>query len=212
MNTIKIAIVTAMLLVGSLSQASQVTQSWKFKVFLDEKEIGEHSFNLSYTRNAVHVTTSASFDVYILFINAYSYRHSNYEIWNGNCLKSIHSVTDDNGTKFRVTGESVNHNLHVTTQSDSYIRSGCIRTFAYWNPTLLDSEVLLNSQTGELMPVSIKYLGAEKILVRNESTTARRYQLVTDEFTIDLWYSNNDEWLALNSTTPDGNTLRYKMQ
>ena len=201
-----------MLLYGNVSLASQPTQSWKFKVFLDEKEIGEHNFRLASAKNAVHVTTNANFDVYVLFINAYSYQHSNYEIWNGNCLKSIHSVTNDNGTKFRVIGETVNNQLRVTTQSEKYVRAGCIKTFAYWDPTFLQSEMLLNSQTGKLMPVSVKYLGPEKIHVRDIPTIAKRYKLVTDEFTINLWYSNKDEWLALNSTTPDGNTLLYKIQ
>jgi hypothetical protein len=212
MNSIKVLIATVMLLLGSLSQASQLSQSWNFKVFLDDREIGEHNFNLSSVRNAVHVTTSASFDVYILFINAYSYRHKNHEIWNGSCLKSIHSTTDDNGTHFRVAGKTINSKLHVTTNDDKYVRSGCVKTFAYWDPSFLQSEMLLNSQTGEIVPVSISYIGPEEIQVRNESVTARRYQLVTDEFTIDLWYSKQDEWLALNSTTPDGNILRYKMQ
>jgi hypothetical protein len=212
MNGFKILFVTILLLLGNVSQASQQDQSWKFKVFLGDKEIGEHNFNLSSVQNAVHVTTNANFDVYILFINAYSYRHSNHEIWNGSCLKSIHSVTDDNGTEFRVSGKTVNDKLHVTTHDDMYVRSGCIKTFAYWDPSFLQSEMLLNSQTGEIVPVSVSYIGPEKIVVRDESITARRYQLVTDEFTIDLWYSNDDQWLALNSTTPDGNTLRYKIQ
>lgn len=212
MNSIKLLIVSFILLVGNVSHASQQTQSWKFKVYLGDREIGEHSFNLSSVQNAVHVTTNANFDVYILFINAYSYRHNNQEIWNDSCLKSIHSITDDNGTRFRVIGKTVNDKLHVTTHDNQYVRSGCIKTFAYWDPSFLQSEMLLNSQTGEIVPVSITFLGAEKIAVRDETVTARRYQLVTDEFTIDLWYSMQDEWLALNSTTPNGNILKYRIQ
>ena len=71
---------------------------------------------------------------------------------------------------------------------------------------------MLNSQTGEIVDVDISFVADEKILVRNKMVNAKRYELKSDEFNIDLWYSDKDEWLALNSTTKDGTMLRYQIK
>jgi len=88
---------------------------------------------------------------------------------------------------------------------------GCVKTFAYWDKEFLDSETLLNSQTGEIVDVDISFVADEKLLVRNKYIDTKRYEVKTDEFIIDLWYSGKNEWVALHSTTPDGAKLRYQI-
>ncbi len=189
-----------------------VGQTWKFKVFLDEQEIGEHTFQVASFNNKKHVKISAEFDVYFLFINAYSYRHDNYEVWNDQCLQSVRSKTSDNGEELYVHADNHGEKLSINTVSGQYKAEGCVKTFAYWDPDFLNSQNLLNVQTGELMPVTFEKLGEETIMVRNKLTAAMHYRLTTDEFIIDLWYSKSNEWLALNSTTSSGATLRYQIQ
>jgi hypothetical protein len=41
---------------------------------------------------------------------------------------------------------------------------------------------------------------------------AKRYKLKSDKLNIDLWYSDENQWLALNSITKDGTNLRYQMK
>lgn len=195
----------------SLSGMVTAAQLWKFRVFLDDQEIGKHTFKLTPVDDMTHIEIRANFDVYFLFFHAYSYRHTNYETWNGQCLESIRSETDDNGIPHYVTGEYKEQKFHIRTAEYVQTVEGCINTFAYWNPAFLKNDYLLNAQTGELMPVSVDFLGEEIILVRGKLMAAKRYRLISDDFTIDVWYSDSDEWIALNSTTSDGNTLRYQI-
>ncbi|MBT6467580.1 MAG: hypothetical protein HOK50_07980, partial [Kordiimonadaceae bacterium] len=87
-----------------------------------------------------------------------------------------------------------------------------VSTFAYWDKSFLDNEVLLNSQTGEIVDVDISFVADEKILVRDKVVNAKRYKLKSDKLNIDLWYSEENQWLALNSITKDGTSLRYQMK
>ena len=73
-------------------------------------------------------------------------------------------------------------------------------------------ERLLNSQTGELQPVSIRVVGEETIPVLGVSTRTMHRRIVTDKFVVDLWYTLNGRWVALQSTTAKGDTLRYTLQ
>ena len=194
---------------GSYSYA---VDSWKFKVFYDESEIGEHVFSRSMSKENQRVTIEADFNIDIFFINVYSYKHRNIEQWDGECLISINSMTDDNGEKFEVNGEVQDNVFNLNTNTGKEIFDGCVKTFAYWDIDILDSDSLLNSQTGEIVDVDISFVANEEILVRNKLVNAKRYELKTDDFTIELWYSDKNEWVALNSITSDGAKLHYKIQ
>ena len=76
----------------------------------------------------------------------------------------------------------------------------------------LSSPFLLNSQTGEMNRVSVKDLGEEVIAVRTQPTPAIHYRLNAEKFSIDLWYSRDGEWVALQSTTENDSRLRYVLQ
>jgi len=205
-----IQIITLTLLLAPISHANN---SWRFKVFYDDTEIGEHIFKTSSIQNKTNVTIVAEFNVKVFFINAYNYQHTNYETWNGECLSSIYSSTDDNGEQQYVKGQADKDNFIIKTASgDNTINKNCIKSFSYWDVDILQSKQLLNSQTGELTPVDISFVSREDLIVRGIPTKTKRYVLKTKEFTIDLWYSNNNEWVALNSTTADGTNLRYQIQ
>lgn len=200
-----------LLMFSGISHAAS-QQAWTFKVFLDDQEIGEHRFVVSTQDNTRYVEVDAKFDVRILFFTAYSYQHSNYEVWQQQCLQSIKSKTDDNGKQQYVEGEKHGKAFRVITKLSNQQVDGCIKTFAYWEPDFLNSRQLLNAQTGKLMPVTITEVGRKIIQVRGDSVESEQYRIITDEFSIDLWYSPQREWLALQSTTRDGSVLRYQLQ
>ena len=205
-------ILITLLLFFTLGQSSYAMNAWDFKVFYGDQEIGEHHFSLQKQGDKQKVSIKADFNIDILFINVYSYKHKNTEIWQDSCLSSIESLTDDNGEEFITKGKFENDILIIDSKQGANEVEGCVNTFAYWDKNFLDNETLLNSQTGEIVDVDISYIADEKILVRNKMVNAKRYELKSDEFNIDLWYSDKDEWLALNSTTKDGTKLRYQLQ
>lgn len=206
-----VTILLTVLMFSTSVQANELRQ-WRFKVFIDEKAIGHHRVTVQEKTNGTFVTIDADFDVKFLFFSAYRYVHNNVETWREECLESITSKTDDNGDTFFVKGTRDNNLLSLTTHAGNKTYSGCIKTFAYWDPMITKSQALLNAQTGELVQVDIEEIGQEIVMVRQKPTLSRQYRIQARDFTIDLWYaSSNDEWIALQSTTADGTQLRYEI-
>ena len=209
-----VALLGCLTCLGSATQEawSAGSQTYDFKVFLGKDEIGRQRFDVSTEGERTQVLVDAQFTVTFLYITVYTYRHTNVETWEGPCLREIRAVTDDNGESFFVNGIFRNGQMQVQTQAVNWIGEGCIKTFAYWNAEWIKGERLLNSQTGEHQPASIVVVGEETIPVQGVQTRTTHRRIITDKFTIDLWYTLNGRWVALHSTTKKGDTLRYILQ
>lgn len=183
---------------------------WSFDVFVDDRLIGEHTFELKSAEEQLILTTKARFEVKILFFTAFRYDHSNTEIWDDRGLVRIDSVTDSNGDQYRVLGERGREAFSLTTQGGEQALPSEIMTFAYWNPAILEARQLLNSQTGEFLEVDVTEQGVEEIPFAEATIEARRYDLRLEQGPITLWYGKEDQrWTALESVTEGGRRLRY---
>ena len=187
-------------------------QQWRFRVWLGKKEIGFHEFRVSQEDGLTTVDINARFDVQILFFNAYSYSHQNEESWQGDCLTRLESMTLDNGEQLSVVGQRTGQRFEVETEALRYEDDApCIRSFAYWNPAFLDSDRLLNSQTGKMVDVEISRQDADVLEVNGEQIAATRYAVAMEEGVISLWYAqDNGQWLALEAPARGGRILRYE--
>ena len=203
-------------LLATLSMAASLpalaTQTWDFRVFLDQKEIGTHRFDLVDRDGQRELISEARMAVKLLFVTAYTYDHHDVEHWNGDCLSKLSSTTDDNGDKHRVDVQRRDGETVVQTLEGTQHLGQCVLTFAYWNPAMLQQTELLNSQDGKHVKVKITDAGADAIDVRGVKTPARRYELRSEKLSIDLWYSDKQEWLALESKTERGQKLIYKLK
>ena len=68
--------------------------AWRFRVFLDDREIGYHHFYLAGEGEHRQLRSEARFEVKLLFVKVFDYEHENLETCSGNCLQSIRSRTD----------------------------------------------------------------------------------------------------------------------
>jgi len=186
-------------------------QTYRFKVLLDGKEIGAQTFVVSSDKERTRIEINASFDVKVLFFTAYSYRHINREVWQGECLREISATTNDNGDSLFVRGAYSGSRLELRTHVGEQSVEGCVRTFAYWNRDWLQSPRLLNSQTGEVQDVRVWKVAEETVSVRGVPTETEHIRIVSKAFTIDLWYDKNRQWVGLQSTTKNGGTLHYQL-
>jgi len=185
------------------------TGEWRFRVFLGEREIGQHRFVVQSRGNAREVRSEARFAVKVLGFNAFSYTHDAAETWGGECLDRIESRTDHNGQPYSVLGQREPASFRVKTGTAAVELPACLMSFAYWNPRMLGETRLLNAQTGELVDVKIEARGEESIQAAGGTVTARRYALTGRNVSIDLWYGPDGRWVGLESLTEGGRRLRY---
>jgi hypothetical protein len=194
------------------AQASAAARTLAFDVFLDERRIGEQQFALYPTATGLRMETRARFEVKLLRITAFSYEHRNVEQWRGGCLASIESVTDSNGTPYRVSGRLQQDGLRLDGTNGGQPLPGCVGTFSYWDrEQLVGRERLLNSQTGEYVAVSVQPLADARLRIGDREVTVERYALRGTGLDLTVSYaSDSGEWLALDSRLDGGRMLRYR--
>jgi Family of unknown function (DUF6134) len=207
-----LALFLSMALLSAAITASASTGEWRFRVFLDDAEIGYHRFSLLGDGPEQQLESEARYNVKFLYVTVYRYAHDSRERWQGSCLKQVEANTLDNGKMLAVRGTQDGERFVVTGTRGQANLPACVMTFAYWNPDLLGQSRLLNVQTGEYMDVQVRVLGEETLTVRGAAQRALHYALETRDFRIDLWYSPNKEWLALESSTEGGRKIRYQIQ
>ena len=182
----------ALLFAAAPLLASNAT--WTFRVSLDHRDVGTHTFELRDVANGREVISDATFNLRVLAVSLWHYRHHATELWRDNCLQSLRSDTDSNGQQQR-----------VDARYDT-----CAMSFAYWNPGILHAHQLINSQTGVATPVTIQDLGADTVDIHGKPQSAQRYQITGPQVSIDLWYQGG-EWVALDADTEGGHRLHYRL-
>jgi len=208
----------AMLFLSPPAEASGISEpdagadagAWRFRVFLDDREIGYHHFFLAGEGEHRQLRSEASFEYRLLFVKLFHYEHKNLETWSGDCLRSIRSSTDANGRAFQVNGQVADGQFVVTANEGSTSLPDCVMSFAYWNPAFLEQERLLNTQDGTFLDVQVSAPVQEDLVVRGEKQPSFRYNLAAGDLNLDLWYSSEQKWLALESEVSGGRKLRYE--
>ncbi len=204
---------TPLLLVNQPSIALPAsTEHWYFKAFIDDREVGYHSFDVTRDGQWIYLSSRADFEYRLLRIPLFSYTHEVKERYDENlCLEYIESSTETRREKIALNGQRTQEGFTVNT-----IKGGagedlgvtCLTTFAYWSPKLLTQNQLLNGQDGRLMPVTI-----EPIITDGPRSSARKsYRLKAESLDLTLHYSADGQWLGLESLLPAGRRLIYKLE
>ena len=186
-------------------------RSWTFAVHLDDSRIGYHRFDVLPAGEGVEVISEARFDVKFLFFNAFQYRHSNREAWDGRCLERIESETRQNDREFAVFGQLREDTFVIDTGGEAEALDSCVMTFAYWNPAFLQQPRLLNPQSGEYLTVDVQPLGKQEVIVRGDTVIASAYLVKARDTELTVWYSDENEWLGLESVAKGGRIIRYEL-
>lgn len=187
-------------------------QDWSFEVFLDQQKIGTHTFSLDQNQ----LQSRANFKVKVLFINAYRYQHQAKEQWQGNCLAQLTAHTEENKEITDVKGALQNNQFVIEKNGSTQTLPGCVMTFAYWNPEILKQTRLLNPQNAEYLDVTVTDDGVKTIEVKGQATLTHQYRLNgrykgKEKLKITLWYDQQQQWVALESVTPEGYKIIYKL-
>lgn len=195
-----------------VAAAGDSARKLNFEVFLDDRAIGYQRFALATTGEGLRIETRAEFAVKLLRITAFEYDHRNTELWRDGCLQAIDARTDSNGKQYAVSGRARGDAFVVGTNGGERRLGGCVASFAYWDSKLLTQRrELLNSQTGEYVPVQIDSLGRDRIRIGEREVTVDRYSLKGKALDITLAYeAGSGEWVALESRLEGGRTLRYR--
>ena len=193
--------------------AASTKDELTFAVSLDDQPIGMHRFRIADDGATRVVESEASFDVRILRVPVYRYRHRNTETWQNGCLKRIDSETDANGTPYAVDLSKTVMGYRIVTPSETQTYEGdCLMSFAYWDQRFLQQKRLLNTQTGELIAVEIQSLGESKRDIADRTLSVKGFRILAEPEKVDIkvfYHSADGRWVALESVLESGRMLRY---
>lgn len=190
------------------------SEVFRFNAYLDGSKMGEHSFIIGSSPEGRAIESRADFKVKFFFVTAYRYNHRADELWEGNCLRKLTATTSENSDITQTRGEQRGQNFVLNSPKGEFQGGPCEMTFAYWNPEILSKNKLINPQTGEMLDVIIKPMGAEEIVIRGQVKQAERYKITAPKTEIDLWYDVENgmkKWVALRSVTPEGYIVNYEL-
>jgi len=192
---------------GSAQEPEKRIKTFDFKLFIDDREVGEHQFVVRQESDSVQVSSKMSLDFKVWKVKRVTYRHYANEVWQSGCLISLDSETEKLGKNLSVIARAEQAGLVVDRVLDGKreqdIFPGCVRGFAYWNSDWLNADSLLNAESGIYIPVKVNSLPAEI-----DGMTA--VQIVLPKTGIDLDYDAAGEWMALETKLGIGGTLRYQ--
>ncbi|HTN50067.1 MAG TPA: DUF6134 family protein [Burkholderiaceae bacterium] len=187
---------------------------WNFAVRLDGKPIGTHRFVLAGADDgSLALTSEAQFNVSVLGVPLYRYRHRVNERWTGGCLAAIEARTDDNGQLTEVLGQVLQGRFDLKVRGGGRSPpvappSGCVMSFAYWNPALSRQKQLLDPGSGRIETVVMATPSAIPGDLQSEAVRGLRISGLPQA--IDVWYVG-DHWVGLDTTVSDGRRLSYRL-
>lgn len=179
------------------------TEVFRFKVLLDDREVGQHIFSVEDNGEQVAVTSEASMDFTVLLVKKVEYRHQASEIWQNGCLLEFKSSTQRNNKSVHMSGKTVDGTFVINYEEGETSLGTCIKSFPYWRPKWLESEFLLNVETGKYTPVSLQS--------KTDPLTQTTYKTIgLPKTEIRLEYDKGGDWQRLESDLKIVGTLRYQ--
>jgi len=147
----------------------------------------------------------ASFGPLTLF--SYSQRCS--ETWRGGALTSLQCATRKNGRLKAVLGQLDNGALHMSgTVGDIVFDAGTPPT-SWWTRPPLTLREMINSETGERLPVRVSYIGRETITAYGQRLAADHIR-VQGTLGVDLWYDDQGHWISC-AFSAQGQHVTYRL-
>lgn len=169
-------------------------------------QIGFHHIQFTRNGSALQADIHIEIKIKLGFITLFSYLHRNSEVWSEGKLIAINSRTEVNGKTDFV-------NLKLDDEGEWQGQSSRfedpipaqVLTTSYFDPNFIRQSEVLNSQDGRVIKLDIKKIGVEPYSVSDSTTLAHRYRARGD-LALDVWYSENGEWLQ-SAFVPDADRI-----
>lgn len=183
-----------------------------FKVLRDGDEIGTHKLQIRRDGRRTLVDIDIDLEVGVGPLVLYRYVHRNREVWEDGKFMRFESRTDDDGETYEVTAERTGQDIVVDRKpaEDYRIDRADILPTSYWNEATVRQQVLLDTQKGRRMDVSVTDLGVEEIEAGGAMIRARKYE-VDGDLRLTLWYDDSGRWVKLVFPFK-GSTFEYVMR
>lgn len=192
---------------GALADSGETL---RFAVIRGNEQIGTHTIEIRRRAEATDVSIATDVAVKMAFITVYRFEHTGSEEWSGSRLVSLHSVTNDDGTRHRLDVTAAADGLRVAADGKAERADPGIVPASLWNPALTRQSVILNTLDGSRMNVAVEDAGTERLSVRGRIEKARHY-VIHGDLERQVWYDDAGRLVQVRFKAKDGSDVVYRL-
>jgi hypothetical protein len=182
----------------------------EFDVFRKGDQIGTHRLTFDISGDAMTVHIVADFKVDLGPIPLFHYSLHTTELWRDGRLVGASAQTDDDGTPASMSAKLQGDRLAVDgSKSGRYLAPPGAILGTHWNRNELNGP-MINPENGELLHFAVADKGIGKLDANGKTIEAVQYALAGPA-TLDLWYSEQSVWSALQAVAKDGSRIDYRL-
>ena len=201
-----IAVIAGVLLFGGQACA----ETYRFAITRNGDQIGTHSIDLSRTGAETTVSIATDLTVKQFGITWYRFQHVASERWAAGRLVALNSTTDDNGTRHKVSVVMKTSGLEVEADGKAAAPlDRNIQPASLWNAEVLRRPVMLDTQDGQVVPLSVVDQGSENLTIDARTFKTHHYTMKS-KYSQDVWYDEQQHLVQVKLIGPDGSVILYK--
>ena len=202
------AIVIATLGAVAAVAAHAPAETMRFAIMRNGEQIGSHAIEISRTGAETNVRVTTELAVKVLFITAYRLQHSATERWVNGQLVGFNSTTDNNGVHHRVRATRGTSGLEVDADGKTSRVDQNIFPASLWNAELMRRKAALDTQDGQVDPISVTDNGMEDLSLGTRTLKAHHYE-IKGRYSQDIWYDERGRLLQVKLIGSDGSVISY---
>ncbi|WP_395648240.1 DUF6134 family protein [Terricaulis sp.] len=204
------AIAALSLSTAPASAAPSAAGRTEFEVLRNGQPFGRHVITVSGSGDHLTAQSALSMSASAGPITLFRYEQNCTETWSGGSLAGLRCSTLKDGRHMRVSAAVQRQMLQVTgARGQTAFPLGTFPTSWWTRPPEATALSLLNTETGQPMPVRVTRIGRETIMVAGRPVQAEHIR-VQGTVTADLWYDENGRWIGC-SVTIRGQHITYRL-
>jgi Domain of unknown function (DUF6134) len=174
----------------TLAGRSAADEARTFQVLVEGKAAGKFQVRIADKDGATECRVAARVEVKTL-VGTYRYSLESQEVWRDGQLVGLRTVADDDGTKHDVTLTTDGGVATLRADGKETKGRGAVWPTTYWRlPPAAEKGgpvMLLDSDTGKLIPAKLEQVGADKVRILGKEQAATKYRL-SGGVDVTLWY------------------------
>jgi hypothetical protein len=195
---------------ASLMLSTQaVAETSRFAIMRNGEQIGTQTIDINRSGPETTVKMSTDLEVKVLFVTAYRLQQTSVEKWVEGRLVSLKSSTNKNGTRRDVSVTETPAGLQVSVDGKPAQTTRDIMPASLWNAEVLRRSQLLDTQEGEIVPLSVTDNGFEQVTVKSRPVKARHYTLKS-RMDREVWYDDQSRLVRVRIIGSDGSTIIFQ--
>lgn len=195
----------------SLTPAYPESGVLHFTLLRNDSPLGSYDLRFETREDGLHVATRVRVDYRLAFITLYRFEQDRNELWRDGRLISLETRTNDNGDRYALTAWATADGVQVAGRDFDGLAPADIMPTGFWDIRTVQRTLLMNSETGELMDVSVTRIGEETVTAWGRPVSATHFRVEGDTEK-DLWYDEKGVWIGLRMTASDGSTIEYRLE